>query len=459
MWDDERNPVVRERKLSEALADANKRAEGLLRELDEEREKTALLMQPTPVCSDPEFPWAMMRLWLANRDEEKRAHREALDAANKRAETARDTALGWHARWEKLHTVVEAARQFRKDGHLNPLLHALDALDAASPPDGATVMAPQATAECLLLITQEWKRRAIAAEEMATDFGRDASKYQGECGDLRTQFEAAKRAVVEVAKAQREADCAEFASWYGREMGTRMAEELRKKPLVTDAAPEQEERRHGSGPLVPALELEAAKARIAELERTEELAWKEANAADDECIALTKRVAELENRIAVGIASDKERDARFRELHAELATLRQREEPAAVARKQRAAMAEWFRDGQFETELLSCPLVVPFQPPTPEPARCTCKPEYELGHCDPNCPEHGQNRPGQGAHGPQHPAVKMANDAIRAENLRNAATEPKKCGKCGGYGKVEVRYGVMFASEACPECGGSGEQP
>ncbi len=64
--------------------------------------------------------------------------------------------------------------------------------------------------------------------------------------------------------------------------------------------------------------------------------------------------------------------------------------------------------------------------------------------------KHGKNRPGQGAQGPQHPAVAMANDAIRAENLRNAAPEPKKCGRCLGW--------RMYKGDDCPDCGGSGEE-
>jgi hypothetical protein len=43
-------------------------------------ERVGLLMQPPPDIppGQERFPWEMMRLWCANRDEEKRAHREEI---------------------------------------------------------------------------------------------------------------------------------------------------------------------------------------------------------------------------------------------------------------------------------------------------------------------------------------------------------------------------------------------
>jgi len=57
--------------------------DSLTSELDEERTKTALLMQPVPEVHG-DFPWQMMRLWCANRDVEKREQRAALEVGSRR---------------------------------------------------------------------------------------------------------------------------------------------------------------------------------------------------------------------------------------------------------------------------------------------------------------------------------------------------------------------------------------
>ena len=55
-------------------------------ELDDERAKVGILMQPVPEVHG-DFPWQMMRLWCANRDVEKREQRES--EKNLRADVAR----------------------------------------------------------------------------------------------------------------------------------------------------------------------------------------------------------------------------------------------------------------------------------------------------------------------------------------------------------------------------------
>jgi hypothetical protein len=54
--------------------------ERLRAERDAALERVGLLMQPPPDIppGQERFPWEMMRLWCANRDEEKRAHREEI---------------------------------------------------------------------------------------------------------------------------------------------------------------------------------------------------------------------------------------------------------------------------------------------------------------------------------------------------------------------------------------------
>lgn len=65
----------------QAVADAvcrlTEERDGLLKELDEEREKVGLLLQPKPTDLPDDFPWQMMRQWCANRDAEKHAERVA----------------------------------------------------------------------------------------------------------------------------------------------------------------------------------------------------------------------------------------------------------------------------------------------------------------------------------------------------------------------------------------------
>jgi hypothetical protein len=64
-------------------ADLATLADDLSKELDEEREKVGLLMQPRPEDTG-EFPWQMMRLWCLNYKAEKMKHRTDVEDLKER---------------------------------------------------------------------------------------------------------------------------------------------------------------------------------------------------------------------------------------------------------------------------------------------------------------------------------------------------------------------------------------
>jgi hypothetical protein len=110
--------------LRATVASLTEERDGLLKELDEEREKVGLLLQPKPTDLPGDFPWQMMRQWCANRDAEKRAARTALQEMTEER--------------DRLQAVVEALPRWRQALH-EPVIAAHEAILTVRDEMGAAV--------------------------------------------------------------------------------------------------------------------------------------------------------------------------------------------------------------------------------------------------------------------------------------------------------------------------------
>lgn len=91
------------------LAAAEARNGELTRELDQEREKVGLLMQPPASGDVGDFPWQMMRMWSANYAEEKQRWRKDVTAAERQRGEATAKLAAAEGTIARMNPVVAAA--------------------------------------------------------------------------------------------------------------------------------------------------------------------------------------------------------------------------------------------------------------------------------------------------------------------------------------------------------------